>query len=157
MAQAPLQSEGGARSNASPIEDVADDLKAESRKLASDAKEAVTDIADQRKRAAADYMRAMAAAIECGAGQLEQQGRSGTASLARQTSGEIDHLANRILEREPHQLLQDIEGFVRRQPGLAFGVSALAAFGVMRFLKSSAGRAEPEQGTGSARRRTGRA
>jgi hypothetical protein len=145
MTTAPLQSEGGARPNASTIEGVAEDLKAEGKKLAADAQEAIAGVADQRKKAAADYMRAMAAAIECGAGQLEQGGRSGTASLVRQTSEEIEHLAHRILDREPRQLLHDIEEFVRQRPGLSFGVSAVAAFGVMRFLKSSGGRTRGDQ------------
>jgi hypothetical protein len=145
MATATLGPEGGgARLNASPIEEVAEDLKAEGKKLAADAQEAIAGVADQRKKAAADYMRAMAAAIECGAGQLEQGGRSGTASLVRQTSEEIEHLANQVLEREPRQLLHDIEEFVRQRPGLSFGVSAVAAFGVMRFLKSSGGRSRRE-------------
>jgi ElaB/YqjD/DUF883 family membrane-anchored ribosome-binding protein len=119
---------------------VAEDLKAEGKKLAADATEAVSGVAAQRKQAAAEYMRAMAAAIERGAGQLEQEGRSGTASVVRQTSEEIEHFAQRILEREPRQLLHDVEDFVRQRPRLSFGVSALAAFGVMRFLKSSGGR-----------------
>jgi hypothetical protein len=131
------QSTGGAQGNASPLETSVEDLKTEGRKLASETKDAMFGIADQRKKAAADYMRAMAAAIDRGAGELDQQGRSGTASLVRQTSDEIERLAHRVLEREPRQLLHDLEDFARRRPALCIGVSALAGFGLMRFLKSS--------------------
>jgi hypothetical protein len=131
------QSAAGAQGNAPPPETSVESLKAEGRKLASEVKDAMFGIAEQRKKAAADYMQAMAAAVARGAGELDQQGRSGTASLVRQTSGEIERLAHRVLEREPRQLLNDIEDFARRRPALCLGISALAGFGLMRFLKSS--------------------
>ena len=144
------QSAAAAQGNASPPEGSVESLKAEGRKLASEAKDAAFGIAEQRKKAAADYMRAMAAAIDRGAGELDQQGRSGTASLIRQTSGEIEHLAQHVLEREPRQLLRDVEDFARRRPALCFGVAALAGFGLMRFLKSSEDRNRRPHGSAGA-------
>jgi hypothetical protein len=146
------QSAAGAQGSALPPETSVENLKAEGRKLASEAKDAVSGIAEQRKRAAADYMRGMAAAIDRGAGELDQQGRSGTASLVRQTSGEIERLAHRVLEREPRQLLHDLEDFARRRPALCIGISALAGFGLMRFLKSSETRNRPPHGSAVERR-----
>jgi hypothetical protein len=60
MATAPLEpKEGGVQRDASPLEVKMTDVRVEGEKLASDAKEAIASVAEQRKKAAADYMRSM--------------------------------------------------------------------------------------------------
>lgn len=120
----------------------ADEFKQGAREFAGVAKEAV----ERRKNAAAEYIEAVAVAFDCGARELQQKGQSETASLARTASGQLEAVARRMTTRQPRELLDDLQAFARRQPALCFGIAALAGFGLVRFLKSSADRANPTPG-----------
>jgi hypothetical protein len=112
------------------------DVKQGAREFAGAAREAVAG----RKNVAAEYIDTMAAAIDRGAQELEQKGRSESASLAHAASDQLTALAKQITDRQPRELVDDLQDFARRQPALCFGIAALAGFGVVRFLKSSADR-----------------
>jgi hypothetical protein len=136
-AQEAAQNES-ARENAQPH--AADALRENTRDIAAAAGKAVA----RRKNIAADYLGAVAGAIDRGARELADKGRSDSASLAQSASEQLGSLAKTISEREPRQLMGDLQDFARRQPALCFGLAALAGFGLLRFLKSSSGRAKQE-------------
>jgi hypothetical protein len=129
------QSAGGEENSSSST---ANELKQEASKIAGAAEEAVAD----KKNIAAEYVEAVAVAIDRGAQELEQKGRSESASLARGAADQLEGLAKQITSRQPRELLDDFQNFARRQPALCFGVAALAGFGLVRFLKSSAARTD---------------
>jgi hypothetical protein len=115
---------------------IAGEIKESAREFA----EATNEVVANRKNMAADYIEAVAAAVDCGARDLQQKGRTETASLARSASEQLGAFARRMTDRQPREVLEDLQGFARRQPTLCFGIAALAGFGLMRFLKSSADR-----------------
>jgi hypothetical protein len=115
---------------------VAGEIKQSAREFA----EATSEVVANRKNMAADYIEAVAGAVDCGARDLQQKGRTETASLARSASEQLGAFARRMTDRQPREVLEDIQEFARRQPTLCFGIAALAGFGLMRFLKSSADR-----------------
>ena len=115
---------------------VAGEIKQSAREFAEATNAAVTN----RKNMAADYIEAVADAVACGARDLQQKGRTETASLARSASEQLGAFARRMTDRQPREVLEDIQEFARRQPTLCFGIAALAGFGLIRFLKSSADR-----------------
>jgi hypothetical protein len=137
-AQEAAQNEG-AREDAQP--DAAGAIRENARDIATAAGKAVA----SRKNIAADYLGAVAGAIDRGARELADKGRSDSASLAQSASEQLGSLAKTISEREPRQLLGDLQDFARRQPALCFGIAALAGFGLLRFLKSSSGHAKQEE------------
>jgi hypothetical protein len=117
---------------------VASELKQEASRIAGAAEEAVAG----KKNIAAEYVEAVAVAIDRGAQELEQKGRSESASLAHRAADQLEGLAKQITSRQPRELFDDFQSFARRQPALCFGIAALAGFGLVRFLKSSAGRSD---------------
>lgn len=117
---------------------VANELKQEASKIADAAEEAVAG----KKNIAAEYVEAVAVAINRGAHELEQKGRSESASLAHHAADQLEGLARQITSRQPRELFDDFQSFARRQPALCFGIAALAGFGLVRFLKSSSGRSD---------------
>jgi hypothetical protein len=123
-----------------PHEQATGDIRRDGERIIGQAKEAATSVASERKNAAADYLQAMAAAIDRGAQELSDKGRADSADLARRASRRIGDAAQRIVNREPQLLLQDLQQFARQQPALCFGIAALVGFGLMRFLRSSADR-----------------
>jgi hypothetical protein len=106
--------------------------------LAADAQSALTDLASDRKDAAADFIRALAAAVQRGAEELEESGRQDSASLIRRASSDIEGFARTVQSREPGELVAQVQDFARRRPALVAGVAIAAGFAAMRFLMSSA-------------------
>lgn len=131
-------------------EQAAGDIRRDGERIAREAKETAKEIASDRKNAAADFLQAVAAAVDRGAQELSDKGRADSADLARRASRGIGDAAQRIVDREPQQLLQDLQRFARQQPAMCFGIAALAGFALLRFLKSSADRGASADGRAGA-------
>jgi hypothetical protein len=119
----------------------------EGRGFAEGTAEAIKDIAGERKDAAADFIRALAVAAEKGADELDHHGRSGSASVIRQTSQEIVGFAKHVSSRNPGDLAREFQDLARRRPTLVAGAALLLGFGAMRFFMSSADRPTQEKNT----------
>jgi len=137
---------------------MAEGVKNEGRRLAAEARSVLSQAAGERKNAAADFIQALATAVDRGAEELADRGRTGTASLVRQASGEIDSLARQISSREPGELLAELSDFARRRPALVTAVAVAAGFAAMRFFMSTADRPTGHSGaaTESVETRAGR-
>jgi hypothetical protein len=130
--------EGGPKEEVQSAEEKAEAVKQEAQRFAAGARHAVTDLANERKKAAVDFIKALALAADKGADELEHGGRSGSASLIRQASSEFAGFARHVASCETGELMREFQDFARRRPTLVAGAAALIGFGVMRFLMSSA-------------------
>jgi hypothetical protein len=124
--------------DSSALQDVGAALKREGRQVASEAKAAAQKMAAGQRDALADYVAALAEAAALGAETLEEAGYGRSASTVARTADEVGGFAKRLQDREPGELWNDIEDFAREHPALVFGASFAAAFGITRFIKSSA-------------------
>lgn len=118
--------------------DVGEEVKAEARRLREQATEGARRRADEQKDAAGAYLHTLANAVSSGADTFRRDGLDGTGALLDRAADEITHVADRLGDRRPEELLRDVEGFARRHPAVFFGSAALLAFGATRLLKSSA-------------------
>jgi hypothetical protein len=123
-------------SDASTQEGVGAALKRESRELAGEAKSAAYRAARERRDAVAGFVSALKGAADRGAEELEESGFGRSAAALRRTAGEVGGLAERLQQREPVELWDDVESFAREHPVLVFGASFALAFGLARVLKS---------------------
>lgn len=114
-----------------------DDVKSRGRQLADEARRGAARIADEQKQAAANYVLALASAINSGTQELERQGLRKTTSYASAAAEELTRLGNQISDRQPSQLLDDLETFARRRPALFFGAAFVTGVGLARFFKSA--------------------
>jgi hypothetical protein len=135
-------SEGSAGSGAQDsARDIARDATREGRRLAAgamaEAKTLAEDVADRRKTDTAEYLSSVSAAILGGGEALREEGYGTSADVARQVGDQIGGLADDLVDREPGELLREVERFARERPALFVGGVLLAGIGVARFLRSS--------------------
>lgn len=126
------------------VQKAADDVKSEGKRLAKEGQAAAHRLVKDQQGIAADYLRAVAAAIDSGANELDSQGHGTTASYVSRTADEAKDLIDRFAQRDPGELLQEVQSFARQRPALFFGAAFLVGFAATRFLKASASEARPE-------------
>jgi methyl-accepting chemotaxis protein len=106
------------------------------KELASDAAAQVQDAMQRQRATGADYISSLAAAAQRAANEFEGS-LPQAAQYIRQASGQIQHVADVVRERDMRELVDEVESFARRQPGLFFGGAVILGFAALRFLKSS--------------------
>jgi hypothetical protein len=115
--------------------DQAAGLKDAAAGIGSKATDKVNNIISDQRSASADYVKGFAQAVHRAAGEFEQDIPQASRWI-RGVAGQIDSVADAVREREPRELLNDVQHFARRQPALFFGGAMLLGFAALRFLKS---------------------
>ena len=136
-----------AKDNASQLGDAA-------MEMANDAKDKVEAAVSQRKSLGADYIGSIAQAAGRAARELEAE-LPQAAHYIRQTSEQIQGVADTVRQRDVRELVGDVQDFARRQPTLFFGGAVVIGFAALRFLKSTApklGNGEAQSNASTARR-----
>jgi hypothetical protein len=112
--------------------DMASGLMAQVRERASD------QVASQKDRAA-DGLGSVASALRKAGDELRSS-NTGLASYADRAVDELEHLSDRIREKDLVEVVSDLETFARRRPAAFLGGSFLMGLGLARLLKSSSDR-----------------
>ena len=103
--------------------------------IGSQATDKVNNIIRDQRAAGADYVKGFAQAVHRAAGEFEQDIPQASRWI-HGMAGHIDSVADAVREREPRELLNDVQDFARRQPALFFGGAMILGFAALRFLKS---------------------
>lgn len=146
------------RSAMQQVSDLAGDLKSQATSLAEDATRQVKDQAGQlaegargaaaaagdrlwdtaedKKNAGADFVSGLAGAVRRAAvafdDQIPQAG-----DYIRQAAEQIDGASDALRQRNVSELVEGVQDFARRQPTAFLGMTVLAGFAAVRFLRSS--------------------
>lgn len=91
---------------------------------------------NEQKARAAEGLGSVASAIR----QASEQLRSENQTLAEYSDKAVDQIqlfADRIRDKEPAEMLRDLEQFARRNPAAFVGSAFLLGLGLARFLKST--------------------
>jgi len=124
------------RAEPSTLADVGEAIKRESREIAGEAKASAHRMVCDQRDALADYVAALADAATHGADDLSTSGYPRSAAAVKRTADEVGGFAERLQQRDPGELWEDVEDFARDHPALVFGAGFALAFGITRFLKS---------------------
>jgi uncharacterized protein YjbJ (UPF0337 family) len=147
---------------ASDVKEAASDLAGQARAAAAEAadrtKHKVTDYAEQQKGAAAEQIVKLSEAAHAAADHLNEASPT-MARYAHDLAGGIDRFAGVVRERSVGDLMRQASDYARREPAMFVAGTVFVGFMMARFLKSSAERAEREQwqrrGMGSSGERYG--
>lgn len=91
----------------------------------------------EQKTRAADKLSGVAQSLLTSSQQLRNDGNEDVSRYIERAADQVDRLANYLQRADVHQVMDQVEGFARRQPA-AFMASAFAVgFLASRFLKSS--------------------
>lgn len=126
-------SEGLATQVQQQVQEKAQDLKGQ-------ASEKLRTQLDTRSTDAGDQFSSLAAALRRAAQELEGDGKSPPANVARQAAGQVERLGGYLRDGNADAFLNDVEQFARRRPWAAGGIGAVLGLAASRFLKASSGR-----------------
>jgi hypothetical protein len=107
------------------------------RGMASKAGEKIMDTAERQKAVGADYVDGIAQAVRQAAGSFEEQVPQ-AAEYIRYAADQMETMSDSFRRRDISQMMSDVQSFARRQPTAFLGISFLAGFAAVRFLRSGA-------------------
>ena len=119
------------------VRDQASHLAENASGAASEATARLRNAAEDQKNAGADFVGSFAGAIRSAADAFESQSPFASDYIRRAADG-IEGVSDTLRQRDLGELLYGVQDFARRQPTAFLGISALAGFAAIRFLKSSA-------------------
>ncbi len=105
------------------------------RGIASKAGEKIMDTAERQKAVGADYVDNIADAVRRAAGEFEGQVPQ-AAQYIRYAADQMESMSDSFRRRDISQMMQDVQSFARRQPTAFLGLSFIAGFAAIRFLRS---------------------
>jgi hypothetical protein len=118
-----------AGTSAEKLKDQASELGNAAKDMAGQAADKVKDAVSDRKNAGADYVGSLAETIRR-AGREFDTDLPIAGKYIRKAASQVDNVADSIRTG-------DTQSFARRQPAAFLGITALAGFAAVRFLKSS--------------------
>ena len=105
------------------------------RGMASKAGEQIMDSAERQKAMGADYVDNIAEAVRRAAGEFDEQVPQ-AAHYIRYAADQMETMSDSFRRRDISQMMQDVQSFAHRQPTAFLGISFLAGFAAIRFLRS---------------------
>lgn len=106
------------------------------RGMASKAGEKLMDTAERQKRVGADYMTGIAEAVRRAANEFEEPVPQ-AAEYIRLAADQMETVSDSLRRRDMGQMMSDVQSFARHQPTAFLGLSLLAGFAAVRFLRST--------------------
>lgn len=104
--------------------------------MASKAGEKLLDVAEQQKSMGADFVSGMADAVRGAAGSFDSQ-LPQAGEYIRYAADHMADMSDALRRRDVRQLVSGVETFARQQPTAFLGLTFLAGFAAVRFLRSS--------------------
>lgn len=112
-------------------------LTEDARAYADQAKEKAASIAREGKTRASDALAAVGRTIADTAGTVDEKLGPQYGNYARNAARWTQETAAKLESREFSELGEDVKEFVRKSPGLAIGIAAVAGFALARMLGGS--------------------
>jgi hypothetical protein len=123
-------------------EKYASEARQQGKKAVDRAAERARSLASEQKSLMAEELTGIAEAVRAGAGRLNEQDRVGIARYAERAANSLESMSDAVRRKDLAMLVNDVEGFARRQPGIFVGGAVAAGFLLARFLRSSSERGE---------------
>jgi hypothetical protein len=126
-----------------------DELSSAAKEAASQAADKVKDQIGAQQGVGADYAKRFAGNIRDAAKAFEQDIPIAARTI-ESAAGYVEDAAEKMRNGSLNDLMDGMTSFARRQPAAFLGLSVLAGFAAVRFLKASAGAGSGSQFGGSA-------
>jgi hypothetical protein len=123
------------------IKDQASEFVDAAKDVASQATDKLKQTVNGQKNAGAEYVGSLADTLRRAAREFDSDLPIAGAYL-RKAASQVEGAADSIKTGNFNDLVRGAQSFARRQPTAFLGMAVLAGFGVVRFLKSSAGESD---------------
>lgn len=136
---AALKDEALDRSNAyrAQATDKAQDWQGEARNYVDQAKDKAAALAVDGKARASTALGSVSKTIEDTAGTIDEKLGVQYGDYARSAAKSIQGAATKLEQKDLNELGDDVREFVRKSPGTALGIAAVAGFFIARLLRSA--------------------
>lgn len=104
--------------------------------LRSQATDKARGFADDGKSRATSLLADFSEVIDEAAQAVERKFGSDYADYAHRASGAVSGLADKVRTKSVDDLIDDTRDFVRKSPGIAIGIAAVAGFMLVRLIKT---------------------
>jgi hypothetical protein len=118
------------------VKEQASQLTEKVKDAAAGASDKLRSAAEDQKNAGADFVSGLAGAVRRAAGEFDTQIPQ-AGDYIRRAAEQIDGASDALRQRDLGELLEGVQDFARRQPTAFLGMTVLAGFAAVRFLKSS--------------------
>ncbi len=113
-----------------------DEIGTAAKEIVGDATDRIKSVVTEQKAVSADYLTNISRAVQRAAGEFEKDVPQ-AARYIRRAGAQLGDVADAVRQREPRELVSEVEDFARRQPALFFGGAVILGFAALRFLKSA--------------------
>ncbi|MCB2078862.1 MAG: hypothetical protein KDE55_14340 [Novosphingobium sp.] len=117
--------------------DKGNDWANQARAKGDEAKVRATELANEGKASASKAISGLSKMVEDNAGLIDEKVGAKYGDYARTAAKSMQDAATKLDEKELAELGEDAREFVRKSPGLAVGMAAVAGFMVARLFKGS--------------------
>ena len=111
-------------------------LTEKAKEAAAGAGNKLRNAAEDQKNVGADFVSGVASAVRRAAGEFDNQ-IPFAGDYIRRAAEQIDGASDALRQRDLGELINGVQDFARRQPTAFLGMTVLAGFAAVRFLKSS--------------------
>jgi len=111
------------------------DWAAEAKDLAGQAKDRAGELANEGKAKTSDALSSLGKIVADNAGTIDEKLGARYGDYARTAARSMQETAAKIEAKDLNELGEDAKEFVRKSPGVAIGLAAVAGFLVARLLK----------------------
>jgi hypothetical protein len=132
---------GVVSASAETIKGQASDFADTAKDVATQATDKFKETVEGQKAAGANYVGSLADTIRRAAREFDAD-LPVAGTYIRKAASQVEGVADQLRTGNFSDLVQSAQSFARRQPTAFLGIAVLAGFGVVRFLKSSADKAE---------------
>lgn len=136
------------------VDNVTDQAKQQASQIADQARQQVSSQLTSQKTRAADSLGSVAQALRQTGQQLRDQDQGPMPQYVERAADQIERLSGYLQNKDIGQLVDDVERYARRQPGLFLGGAFVLGLLGARFLKSSSPNASSGYGYGGDAYRT---
>jgi ElaB/YqjD/DUF883 family membrane-anchored ribosome-binding protein len=127
---------GGAASLVAAKDKLVGQVREQVSSLRSQATTRARDFADDGKTRATGLLNDVSEVIGEAAESIDRRFGEDYADYAHRASGAVSGLADKLRDRTIDDLIDDTRDFVRKSPGIAIGIAAVAGFMLVRLIKT---------------------
>lgn len=154
---------GGSSGGGAGVQRLREQVTSQVQSLKDQATEKVRGFADDGKHRATTMLDDFTDVITDAANAIEERFGAEYSGYARRAAGAVSNLSGSLRDRDLEDLLDDTRSAIRRSPGIAIGIAAIAGFALVRVLKTGieeasgngGGTRSPGGGTGNSGGGTG--
>lgn len=115
---------------------VAEETRGEAERIAREATAAGRDIMDRQRASLASEIDAIVKALKKTADALHDEHQDSIGDYAKRAADGLSHFAHDLRDKDVGTLVQRVNDYARRQPGIFLGGAVATGFVLSRFLKS---------------------